>query len=104
MKYLKVLAISLILVLSATAAQAKGKPIKDRVTLMAVGSDQDATGFASFSFKTTGKGIKQDLQVKVERVASSTLFMLLVDGNVIDTFSTNPGGTFQAKYESNPTG
>lgn len=103
----KILLIPLILMFTVTAAEAS-KPIKARIDLTAAGSDTDAKGFAAFSFKEKkkkkGNGPTQSFQIKVEKVASSTNFMLLLDGTVIDAFTTTPGGTFEAIYEPNPKG
>ncbi len=71
----------------------------NRVALMAVGSDSDAMGFAARALEPA-----QRLQVKIERVARRSSFTLTLDGMLVDSFTTSPGGTFEAVYESDPKG
>jgi hypothetical protein len=82
----------------------KGKPIKTRVTLTAVGSDADAQGFAEIFFKQKKKSTDQNLHVKVEKVASNAVFTIVVDGTQLDTFTTTSGGTFEATYQPKSRG
>jgi hypothetical protein len=81
----------------------KGKPVKTRITLTAVGSDTDATGFAQIFFRENSLA-DQKIQVKIEKAARNAIFTIVVDGNILDTITTNNGGTFEAIYEQNPKG
>ncbi|MEW6732919.1 MAG: hypothetical protein AB1489_16455 [Acidobacteriota bacterium] len=109
-----ILLIPLILTLTllTTVAEGKGKgngngngkPINRVITLNAVGADSDASGFARIFFKGGKKKDKQTFQVKVEKVDGSTTFTVVVDGTTLDTFTSTPGGTFEAIYETDPKG
>jgi hypothetical protein len=111
----RMLLIPLMLMLAVSVAQGKGnkggkdkgdkgKPTQKRVTLTPSGSDTDASGFAMIMFNPNKKKSDQTFQVKVEKVAGSSSFTIVVDGNMIDTFTTTPGGTFEAIYETDPKG
>src|ERR1041384_6723223 len=109
-KSLRLFLIPLVLLLSVTVAQAdkggngkgndhsgkgKGKPTMTRFTLKPVGSDTDASGFAETTFRANKKGggggaSEQSLHIKVEKVAGNSMFTITIDGNDIDSFTSNP--------------
>ena len=82
----------------------KGKPTQKQVTLKPSGTDTDASGFAKIMLNPNEKKSDQTFQVKVEETAGNSSYTILVDGNMLDTFTSNPGGTFEAVYETNPKG
>src|ERR1051326_854670 len=98
MSYLRILLLPLVLLLVTTgiaAAKDKGgsggngsKPQHARVTLTAVGSDTDATGFAETFFKQNKNSTMQSFHLKVEKVAGNSSFTVMVDGTLLDTFSS----------------
>src|SRR5262249_1513118 len=47
---------------------------------------------------------QETFQVKVEKVAGNAAYTILVDGNMLDTLTSTPGGTFEAIYETDPKG
>src|SRR5262245_46802755 len=91
---LKQLVVSLALSLAAAEVSAR-----DRNTLVPGASDTDAKGFAARSMEP-----RQRLQIKLEKVARSSSFTLVVDGIQIDTFTSTHGGTFERIYETDPRG
>lgn len=73
-----------------------------RITLQAAGADSDAGGFAAVVFEDDGK--HQALHIAAHGLEGRSAFSLFIDGLLLDTFTTSPGGTFEALYESTPKG
>src|SRR5262245_29431729 len=86
------------------SGDSKGKPVQKRVSLKPSGDDKDASGFVMIMFNGNKKKSQETLQIKVEKVAGNSAYTILVDGNMLDTIMTNPGGTFEAIYETDAKG
>src|SRR5262249_47368785 len=80
-------------------------PFVRHIRLIPTGSDPDADGRAQIASLTRhGSVIEQTFAVAVHRLAASTSFSLVVDGNQIATFTTNPGGGATLRFSNHPHG
>ena len=107
--WLRLLLIPLILTVSVTAAYAdngngRDKPIHLRTTLTPSQVFPNANGFAEIFFHALKKKTLQTLHVHVEGLKSNTPFQLIVNDNILETFNTNPGGTFDLIFDSKANG
>jgi hypothetical protein len=73
-----------------------------RITLQPAGADTDAGGFATVVVEDDGK--HQALHIAAHGLEGRSAFTLVIDGFLLDMFTTSPGGTFEALYESDPKG
>jgi hypothetical protein len=100
-------ALTLLTLALATIASTASAGVEDgrgfaRITLETAGADRDAGGFAAVVFEEAGK--HQALHIAAHGLEGRSAFTLVIDGLLLDTFTTTPGGTFEALYESNPKG
>lgn len=100
---LLILPLCLLLLVANVDAKPKSN-FHSHIRLTAVGADTDASGFVDLSKKEKKNHSEQNLHLKVERLASNTSFLLVVNGVVITTLTTNAGGTFEVKFSSRPRG
>jgi len=102
----RLLLILLILTFCVTAAHAangggKGRSSHELVKLKAMNSNTNV-GFAETFMKAKKRRTDQSFHVQLYSIPSSTNFTLMVDGKVVDAFTSSPGGTFNILFSTNP--